>query len=96
MLHLMKQTGLLAIVFILGCATARVASDLVVPAARAGSNVTTWEYLCSDAKPDEVTEELNKMGAAGWEVASLAPHQTMFNGSTMTDELVICAKRPQS
>jgi hypothetical protein len=40
----MKHSGIIAIGFIVGCATGGVAAHLVVPRVRAGTAPTRWEY----------------------------------------------------
>jgi hypothetical protein len=39
----MKHNGIIAIVFVVGCATGGVAAQLVVPPVRAGTSSTRWE-----------------------------------------------------
>ena len=72
----MKHNWIIAIVFVVGCATGGVAAQLVVPPVRAGTVPTRWEYHCSGADSADdggVTLTLNKLGAEGWELASMAP-----------------------
>jgi len=71
----MKHHGIIAIVFVVGCATGGVAAQLVVPPVRAGAAPTRWEYGCSSVnEPDgEGASLLNKVGADGWEIVSMAP-----------------------
>lgn len=90
----MKQSGIIAIVFIIGCATGGVAAQLVVPPVRAGTSPTRWEYQCAvaDRERDEdkpVVAALNKLGAEGWELVSAAPRTV---GGTVHSYL-LCAKR---
>lgn len=87
----MKHRGLLAIIFVVGCATGGVASRLVVPSARAGTNPTRWEYVCAEFEHDgRLTETLNKYGAEGWELVSVVPpRQVTFGGLYVG----FCAKR---
>ena len=66
----MKRPFSFAVLFIIGCATGGVASQLVVPPARAGTNPTRWEYFCSSAEAGKINEGLNKMGAEGWELVN--------------------------
>lgn len=86
MLSQMKHP-FLAIVFILGCATGGVASQLVIPPARAGTPPTRWEYLCGidRADYDQLVDvkTFNRAGAEGWELAAMVsprPGGTMSQG----------------
>lgn len=66
----------LSIAFILGCVTAQHVPSLGVPTASAEAG-GGWEYLCEprDAAwgaqgfARKLTERLNELGAAGWELA---------------------------
>ena len=69
----MKHNGIIAIVFIAGCATGGVAAQLVVPPVRAGTAPTRLEYQCVSVWEHEATPTLNKLGAEGWDLASMAP-----------------------
>jgi hypothetical protein len=90
----MKQRGFIAIVFVIGCATGGVASQLVVPPVRAGTNPPRWEYLCARIGAGSLTAQLTKMGAEGWELASAMPaHQDTSIGETTTDAFTVCTKR---
>jgi hypothetical protein len=90
----MKQHVWLAVIFIIGCATGGVASQLVVPPVRAGTNPTRWEYLCAETTSD-LTTQLSKFGPQGWELVSMFPvHQTSMFGSTDADHFAFCLKRP--
>jgi hypothetical protein len=92
----MKHNGIIAIVFIVGCATGGVAAQLVVPPVRAGTSPTRWEYQCvagAGVHTEEVTATLNKLGAAGWELASLTPKETFAGGEGDITSYVLCAKR---
>jgi len=99
----MKQRSALALLFIVGCATGGVAAQLVVPPVRAGTSPTRWEYQCASVgtvwlDADEMAAAtkatLNKLGAAGWELASVAPAK--WQGSQLgysTGAYMLCAKR---
>ena len=91
----MKQSRVIGIVFILGCATGGVASQIVIPPVRADTAPTRWEYYCLRVEGGGgVTSTLNKMGAEGWELAGVAPaHQSSAYGSTAVDMYMFCAKR---
>jgi hypothetical protein len=89
----MKHNGIISIVFVIGCATGGVAAQLVVPPVRAGTAPTRWEYHCVRAEftaDGEMTEKLDKLGAEGWELVSMAPAGTSFG----TFNYTLCAKRP--
>jgi hypothetical protein len=88
----MKHNGIIAIMFVVGCATGGVAAQLVVPPIRAGTTPTRWEYQCAKVWAERgMTSGLNKLGAAGWELVSVVP-ATMPGGSSV-DEYMLCAKR---
>ena len=68
----LKKIGVLALAFVAGCA-AQLAGQLVVPAARAGTNPTRWEYMCIDgpgSTGNPLTTDMDKLGAQGWELAA--------------------------
>jgi len=90
----MKRHGFIAIVFLIGCATGGVASQLVVPPARAGTNPTRWEYLCSMQEEGNMTAELNHEGAQGWELVSVVPRRTTgFGGRLNSFSFYFCSLR---
>ena len=91
----MKQSGFIALVFVIGCATGGVASKLVVPPARAGTNPTRWEYLCAENSM-LLSSDMTRSGAEGWELVSAVPvHQDRETGNTLrADGFVYCFKRP--
>jgi hypothetical protein len=89
----MKQNGLVAIVFVVGCATSGVAAQLVVPPVRGGTAPMRWEYYCAlaDASAAEVTVALNRLGAAGFELVSMAQKASSSGyGSTA---YTLCTRR---
>jgi hypothetical protein len=86
-----KRTLGVGAVFLVGCAVGGVSSQLVVPKASAqqAATLTRWEYFCGE--PDSTATELaNKMGAKGWEMATVRA-QTANLGS----HDVYCFKRPK-
>jgi hypothetical protein len=89
----MKYKAIAGIVFVIGCATGGVAAQLVVPPVRAGTSPTRWEYQCAaiykDA--DRITAALNKLGAEGWELASMAPEDIL--GGNRVASYTLCTKR---
>lgn len=82
----LKHSALVAL-FRLGCVTGGVASQLVVPPAKAGSTLR-WEYLCVQSEGLS-TNEMNGAGAEGWEVA----RQMTFPANGVR-EFTTCFKRP--
>jgi hypothetical protein len=90
----MKRHGIIAIVFIVGCATGGVAAQLVVPPVRAGTAPTRWEYQClrvgTDVEDAVMTSTLNRLGAEGWDLVSNVPARTL-NG--YVNAYMLCAKR---
>jgi hypothetical protein len=91
----MKHNGIIAIVFIVGCATGGVAAQLVVPPVRAGTAPTRWEYWCTmvGAEGGRVTPTLNQLGAEGWELVTMAPLEATKQGYGGTQSYTLCAKR---
>jgi hypothetical protein len=87
----MKHNGIIALVFIFGCATGGIAAQLVVPPVRAGTAPTRWEYQCAiaDSEDNGVVSALNKLGAEGWELVSTAPHAA----GGYVRHYMLCAKR---
>jgi len=75
----------LTITFLVGCITAHVASDLVVPPARAGTSPQKWEFMCvRDTDLSRIQNIANKAGSEGWDMASAAGGVVM----------IWCFKRP--
>lgn len=92
----MKHRALIALIFIVGCATGGVAAQLVVPPVRAGTSPTRWEYQCTTAATDnEATVLLNRLGAEGWELVTMAPAHADNNAGLRykVDSYTACAKR---
>jgi hypothetical protein len=94
----MKQSGIIAIVFIVGCATGGVAAQLVVPPVRAGTSPTRWEYQCMTVGTEggRVTSTLNQLGAQGWELASTSPahaNREPITNDYGVDAYTVCARR---
>jgi hypothetical protein len=92
----MRHNGIIAILFVVGCATGGVAAQLVVPPVRAGTEPTRWEYQCLSVGGGGVTSTLNKLGAQGWELASMvlahANHELVSNDYSV-DAYTLCARR---
>jgi hypothetical protein len=88
----MKHHALIGIVFVIGCATGGVAAQLVVPPVRAGTSPTRWEYKCVFVKAETVDLDatLNKLGAEGWELATMERHS---NGTFIAHDYTLCTKR---
>ena len=91
----MKRHLSFVLLFVIGCATGGVASQLVVPPARAGANPTRWEYYCSSAEPGKINDTLNKMGAEGWEMSSgfVSTFQGRFDKGLVAEAYGFCFKR---
>jgi len=90
----MKQGGFIAIVFVIGCATGRVAGQFMVPPARAATTPTRWEYFCLRVPSGALTSTLNSAGAEGWELASVTPADAGGRFGGDVDVFVSCSKRP--
>jgi len=82
----MKQRWFVASIFVVGCVTGSVASQLVVPPVRAGTQPVRSEYLCGSAEYGRLTATLNQLGAQGWELVT-ASHVPGLGTSSF------CAKR---
>jgi hypothetical protein len=92
----MKRPFTLTIIFIIGCATGGVASQFAVPQVRAGTSPTRWEYFCISSKPGTLNEDLSRMGAQGWELATSFIGQYAGGGrieSLTADTMGFCFKR---
>jgi hypothetical protein len=91
----MKHNGIIAIVFVVGCATGGVAAQLVVPPVRAGTSPTRWEYHCERVSTEggRVTPILNQLGAEGWELVSMVSQESTTAGHGGTEGYVLCTKR---
>jgi hypothetical protein len=89
----MKQHGLIAVIFLIGCATGGVASRVAVSPARAAGNGTRWEYQCQELEKLS-SSALSKTGADGWELVSTTAIQTSKRGySDAVDSYAVCFKR---
>ena len=65
-----RKAGIALGAFLAGCACSHVASQLVVPPARAGTTPPRWEYACfgDGYEIQDLTKYLNWFGAQGWEL----------------------------
>ena len=90
----MKQRGFVAIIFVIGCATGSIASQIVVPPVRAGTNPTRWEYLCAKTG-GPLSTAMTEMGAQGWELVSAFPSYLdhKMGGSLEAEAITFCSKR---
>jgi hypothetical protein len=86
----MKQHGVIAVIFVIGCAAGGVASQMVIPPVRAGTNPTRWEYLCAESTSN-LNGYLAKPGAEGWELVSVFSVEQVNETSK---RLAYCLKRP--
>lgn len=88
----MKHRALIGLIFLLGCATGGVASQLAVPASRAGAPASRAEYLCTESSPttSSLTAHLNQVSAQGWDLVSSSP--VNVPGGTTTS-FVFCFRR---
>jgi hypothetical protein len=53
-----------------GCVTATVSQNLVIPPVRAGTNPVRWEYICNEINSPSlasINSALNEAGLEGWE-----------------------------
>ena len=91
----MKRHLLLTSIFILGCATGGVASQLVVPPARAGTTPTRWEYYCVQGAGLHIPS-LTAIGAEGWDMTSaFASHYSHETDQDLhAAAYTFCFKRP--
>lgn len=92
----MRSKALAAIVFVVGCMTGGVASQMVIPKARAGTTPPRWDYFCKEAEDSVPLAEMNKSGAEGWELVSVstAKFEHKFNNDYEAATTVYCFKRP--
>jgi hypothetical protein len=80
----LTKTSIALAAFLAGCAASAVASQFVIPSARAGTNSTRWEYFCFLAQPDNglrIKSDLdafNRAGAEGWELATAGGNAYCF------------------
>ena len=91
----MKHNGIIAMVFVVGCATGGVAAQLVVPPVRAGTSPTRWEYQCArvEGEAEVMTSSLNRFGAEGWELVSFVPARAGGSISHDMSAYMACARR---
>lgn len=77
----------LAVAYVVGCATARVAPTPMA-VAQAPVGMSRWEYFCTDGyNADTIMQRANQAGAEGWEMVGGV-------GSTRVPGLW-CFKRPR-
>lgn len=90
-----KRTGLVALVFLAGCAVGGASSQLVAsPAIAQDSPVPSatspqtqkWDYLCLQFDNDEsLTDEAKSAGREGWELVTVVTYKLGY---------AWCFKRP--
>jgi hypothetical protein len=83
-MNTLTRTGLVALIFIAGCATGGVASQFVVPPARA-QDTQKWDYMCFGANVDGITGKAKQAGAEGWELVT---------GAGLQQSGIWCFRRP--
>jgi hypothetical protein len=90
-----EAPALIAIIFLIGCATGGVTSQLVVPPARAGTSPTRWEHFCATVGPgpEAVTIALNAQGGQGWDLVSVTPNDQRTSAGAGRDAFLVCSKR---
>ncbi len=73
----MSIGSVIIIVFLLGCASSSIVSQLLVPPVKANSNPTRWEYTCAiipdwysknEEKKQTAMAKINEFGSQGWEM----------------------------
>jgi hypothetical protein len=94
----------LIIMFLVGCITAHVASELVIPPAKAGTNPTKWEYVCHRHEggnlATKLTEASNQAGSQGWEMVSASygigamGDPAPLKSEKVVSGSIVCFKRP--
>lgn len=77
---LTRHKVLVGLVFLVGCATGGVASQVVAPPA-AAATVQRWDYFCADDEWAGRERRLKAAGQQGWELVA-------FERGT------VCFKRP--
>ena len=102
----MKQRGLIAFVFAIGCVAGGVGSQLVLSAraetpagvgtgsAGAATPLKRWEHKCDSVSIGHLSAALKKAGADGWELAGLVAESSSGGAAVMTMQLIVCTKRP--
>jgi hypothetical protein len=90
----MKQRGFIAIIFVIGCATGGVASQVVIPPVRAGTNPTRWEHICLTIT-NNLSTRMTEMGAQGWELVAVVPTYLdhKFDSSLEAQQFMFCSRR---
>ena len=91
----MRLKALAAIVFVVGCMTGGVASQLAIPKARAGTSPAHWEYFCKESEESVPLADMNKAGAEGWELVTVST-TTLSTVYAVLEAaaMVYCYKRP--
>jgi len=92
----LTRTGLVALVFLAGCAVGGASSQLVASQANAqgpavppakSPQTQKWDYLCLDFDHREsITDEAKKAGREGWEMVTVI--------QPLNRSVIWCFKRP--
>ncbi len=94
-MRFVRPAWLLAAAFVLGCVTTAVVH---VPRARAdAANLPRWEHWCMDVDGVPKPADLDKAGAEGWEMVSVAFRPPVVNGGNSVGggATYVCFKRPR-
>lgn len=88
-----KTLLLFTVALMIGCAAGAVGSQLVIPAARAGTTPQRWEYVCIESGDDvmQLTAVANRAGQQGWELTAASISD---GGTSVTNDAFWCFKRP--
>jgi len=91
--HRKLSIGLgLVVAFLAGCVVHQ-ALGVAVPAARAGTAPTRWEYSCANVAV-HITETMNRFGVEGWELAAAAGFGWSQGFGSTHETMIWCFKRP--
>jgi hypothetical protein len=88
-----KRIGVV-LVFLLGCATGGVSSQIAVPRVSAqepASGRPRWEHTCRTHGDMGPTALANQLGADGWELVAIRSRSPR----TDADDDIYCFKRPK-
>jgi hypothetical protein len=69
---LTRHKVLVGLIFLVGCATGGVASQVVAPPAAAAATVQRWDYFCDGDEWAGREQRLKAAGQQGWELVAFA------------------------